>query len=133
MNKIARINSVDLICMEELEFVPDPTPVEKQTTVAEYSIIDLFKYKSLRYVSVACTVFNLIIEFIYDGSILSLDKIGINVYLNQILVGLVEMVAAIICSWLVVKVQRKRFLRICLLLAIILTLVIGVLSLFFEH
>ncbi len=32
---------------------------------------------------------DLVVEFIYDGTILSLDKIGVNVYLDQILVGFV--------------------------------------------
>jgi len=32
---------------------------------------------------------DLVVEFIYDGTILSLDKIGVNVYLDQFLVGFV--------------------------------------------
>lgn len=78
-----------------------------------------------------CAVIDLVVEFIYDGTILSLDKIGVNVYLDQILVGFVEIFAAIFCSYIVVKVKRKEFLRLCLILVAIFTSIIGVITLIF--
>lgn len=62
-----------------------------------------------------------------------MDKIGINVYLDQILVGFVEIFAALFCSWIVVKVRRNGFLRVCFVLAAVFTGFIGMLALFFEH
>ena len=67
----------------------------------------------------------------YDGTILSLDKIGINVYWDQILVGLVEIFAALYCSWVVVRVKRKKFTCICLGISAVLTMLIGVFALLF--
>ena len=99
----------------------------------KYSLLDLFRYKSLRNITIICALVDLIIEFVYDGTILSLDKIGINVYWDQILVGLVEIFAAIYCSWVVVRVKRKKFTNNCLGLAGIFILVIGILAVFFEH
>ena len=75
----------------------------------------------------------LFIQFVYDGTILSLDKIGINVYLDQILVGLVEIGAAVFCSYIVIKVKRKRFTHITFALAAIFTFGIGILSFLYEH
>lgn len=75
----------------------------------------------------------MIIQFVYDGTILSLDKIGINVYLDQILVGFVEIGAAIFCSYIVIKVKRKRFTHINFVFAAIFTLAIGILSFLYEH
>ena len=73
----------------------------------------------------------MIIQFIYDGTILSLDKIGINVYLDQILVGLVEILSAVFCSYIVIKVKRKKFSQLTFALAGIFTFVIGILSFFY--
>ena len=73
----------------------------------------------------------MIIQFIYDGTILSLDKIGISVYLDQILVGLVEIGAAIFCSIIIVKVKRKKFTLISLGFIALFTLLIGLLTLFY--
>jgi mannose/fructose/N-acetylgalactosamine-specific phosphotransferase system component IID len=76
---------------------------------------------------------NCIIEFVYDGTILSLDKIGVNVYLDQILVGFVEIFAALFCSFIIVKMKRKKFMTICWILIGVFTFVIGILTLLFEH
>lgn len=38
---------------------------------------------------IVCGLADFLVEFIYDGSLLSLDNLGVNVYWNQILVGLV--------------------------------------------
>lgn len=56
-----------------------------------------------------------------------------NVYLDQILVGFVEVFAAAFCSWIVVRVRRNAFLKMCLVLVAIFTTIIGILSLLFEH
>ena len=111
MNKIAKINNEEELLPEDLDFIPDDA-IDKQTNNEKYSFFDLFKYTSLRTFSIVCALINMIIQFIYDGTILSLDKIGISVYLDQILVGLVEIGAAIFCSYIIVKVKRKKFTQI---------------------
>ena len=88
MNKIAKINNEEELLNEDLDFIPEDA-IEKKTNNEKYSFIDLFRYKSLRNFSIVCALLNMIIQFIYDGTILSLDKIGVSVYLDQILVGLV--------------------------------------------
>lgn len=93
----------------------------------------MFRYKSLRQITITCALINLIIEFVYDGTILSLDKIGVNVYWDQILVGLVEIFAALYCSWVVVRVKRKKFTKICLGSASVFILGIGLFSFFYAH
>ena len=56
---------------------------------SEVSYFDLFRYKSLRFIAIATATINFSVEFIYDGTLLSLDKFGLNVYFDQILVGFV--------------------------------------------
>ena len=61
---------------------------------------------------------------------MSLSKIGVNVFWNQILVGLVEMSAAVFASWIVVQVRRKLYCSISFLVVAVSTLIIGLLSFF---
>jgi hypothetical protein len=98
-----------------------------------YSLWDLFKYRSVRAIALVCAGINMIVEFTYDGSLLSLDKIGEDVYVNQILVGLVEIGAAVFCSWVIIRVNRKPFSRNCFALMGLFTLIIGILNLLFGH
>jgi hypothetical protein len=79
--------------------------------------------------TIICGIINFIIEFIYDGTILSLGKIGINVFLDQMLVGLVEISAAIFASYIVAKVYRKNYCRNSFLLITTFTTLLGTLSL----
>ena len=132
MNKIAKINNEEELLPEDLDFIPDDA-IDKQTNNEKYSFFDLFKYTSLRTFSIVCALINMIIQFIYDGTILSLDKIGISVYLDQILVGLVEIGAAIFCSYIIVKVKRKKFTLISFAFIGLFTFLIGLLTLFYQH
>jgi hypothetical protein len=93
-------------------------------------LIDLFVHKSLLKLTIICGLTNFIIEFTYDGTLLSLSKIGVNVFWNQILVGLVEMSAAVFASWVVVQVRRKFYCSISFLTIAVSTLIIGLLSFF---
>jgi hypothetical protein len=69
---------------------------------------------------------NLTIEFVYDGTILGLGKFGINVYFDQILVGFVEIFAAIFGSYIIPKVKRKKYITIAFTFIAILTAIMGV-------
>ena len=51
------------------------------------SVLDLFRYPSLRLVSYCCGIINIANEFIYDGTIFNFNRIGLNVHTNQIVVG----------------------------------------------
>ena len=128
INKIAKINNQDELLPEDLEFIR-----QDQEVTAGYSLLDLFRYRSLRMIAIVTGLVDMIVEFIYDGTILSLDKIGINVYLDQILVGLVEIGAAFFCAYMVVKVRRKRFTSISFALVAVFAVLIGILALIFEH
>ena len=98
-----------------------------------FSLLDLFKYKSLRWIAIICASVDFVIEFIYDGTILSLGKIGISVYLDQILVGLVEIGAALYAAYIIVKVSRKRFCTINFALISVCTALIGLFTLITSH
>lgn len=54
------------------------------------------------------------IEFIYDGTLFSLDRIGLNLYLNQIVIGAAEVFAALYANIVVIRVKRKWYTILCL-------------------
>lgn len=68
------------------------------------TFLDLFRYNSLLKLTIVCALVDFIIEFTYDGTILSLSKIGINVYSDQMVIGLLEVFAAIFASYIVSRV-----------------------------
>jgi hypothetical protein len=69
----------------------------------------LFKYKSLRLTSYCCGIVNMAIEFIYDGTLFNLNRVGLNLYTNQMIIGAAEMVAAMYANFIVFRVRRKRY------------------------
>ena len=93
-----------------------------------YSIIDLFRYRSLRWITIICSLINLVIEFMYDASIFSLDRIGINLYVNQFVVGMVEMMAAVFGCLIVASIYRHNFIMRCMCFCAGTTLMIGISS-----
>jgi putative Mn2+ efflux pump MntP len=74
-----------------------------------------------------------IIEFTYDGTILSLGKLGINIYFDQMLVGVVEICASIFACYIITRVERKRYCKISFLLVSLFTTILGILSLIETH
>lgn len=63
------------------------------------------------------------LEFIYDGTLFNLNRIGLNLYTNQMVIGAAEMLASIYANLIVEKFKRKRYTIInLLLLAALLTL-----------
>lgn len=76
-------------------------------------------------ITIVTGTINFSVEFIYDGTLLSLGKFGFNVYFNQILVGLVEIFGAIFAVYMIPKVERKKFLTFALLALAIVCAVMG--------
>lgn len=73
------------------------------------------------------------LEFIFDGTLLSLDKFGINVYFDQILVGLVEVFAAIFGAYIVERVFRKFYISVAVVLIGVVSLVMGIEALTYHR
>jgi MFS family permease len=65
--------------------------------------------------------------------LLSLDKFGINVYFDQILVGLVEIFGALFGVYIVPRVARKRFVTIALIIIAVICAGMGIESLTYHH
>ena len=86
----------------------------------------MFRYKSLRTIALVTGAVNFSVEFIYDGTLLSLDKFGFDVYFNQILVGFVEIFAAIFGVYIVPKVKRRQYVTLSLLVITVICTGMGI-------
>ena len=75
-----------------------------------------------------CGIINFVMEFIYDATILSLDKIGFSVYANQFIVGLVEILAALAGTYLVIVVKRRDFVMYSMAIGACITLTLAIIS-----
>lgn len=96
------------------------------TSKNDVSLLDLCRYVSLRHIAIVTALMNFVIEFIFDGTLLSLNKFGINVYFDQILVGFVEIFASIFGAYIVPKVKRKFYLTLAMTIIGIISIVMGI-------
>ena len=73
------------------------------------------------------------IEFVFDGTLLSLDKFGLNVYFDQMLVGIVEICAAIFAAYIIPKVARRTYIMAgCAIIALV-SIGMGIETLTYHH
>lgn len=63
------------------------------------------------------------LEFIYDGTLFSLNRIGLNLYTNQMVIGAAEMIASVYANIIVTRVKRKWYTIVNL---VIVALLLGV-------
>jgi MFS family permease len=62
----------------------------------------------------------MVLEFIYDGTLFSLNRIGLNLYTNQMVIGAAEMLASLYANIVVTRFKRKRYTIINLVLIAVL-------------
>ncbi|CAD8104271.1 unnamed protein product [Paramecium sonneborni] len=120
LNKIARINQCKPIQNDEL--ITNPKSKEKNQRI--YTAWDLVKYKSIRYVFIACVMMFFGIQLIYYGISFVSDQLGINFFTSNYIIALFELSAYLITDFLVTKLKRKRNIILGLVL-------VGLLSQYF--
>jgi hypothetical protein len=125
MNQMALMNNAPALTHEHIKAVNIESERNKGPSI---TFLDLFKYQSLLKLTILCALIDFIIEFTFDGTILSLSKIGINVYLDQMLVGVLEVFAAFFATYIVTKVERKKYCQWSFLLVSLWTGMLGVFS-----
>lgn len=73
------------------------------------SVLDLFKYKSLRWPTIAGGMVFLAIQVIYYGTLLNLDHIGYSKLVNQEIIGVSEGAGYIAAELVISKITRKKW------------------------
>ena len=91
-----------------------------------FTVLDLFRYKSLAGPTVIFSLLILFIDFIYFGHITIIDRIGFNATLNQALLSSSEIVGIILSLSFSTIVPRKTFGMLLYFVSLIL-LIIGLL------
>ncbi len=91
---------------------------------------DLFKYKSLRWISIATGFIFLGIQTIYYSTTLNLGDVGFSKTVNQVIFGVSEMFGYIAAEFIIHKTKRKRASYIGLGIASAMCFALGVLLLF---
>lgn len=71
-----------------------------------FSVLDLIRYKSLRKQTYACAIVYVCIVFNYYGISFSMSTVGINIYLNILIVGTAEMFAYIFSNKMISVLKR---------------------------
>lgn len=116
LNQIAKINkrppiseededTIDLRLMEEKEEEEEEAEGVKETSS---NILDLFKYKSLRWISISSGMIFLGIQTIYYSTSLNLGSAGFSKTINQEIIGVSEMSGYIAAEFIIHKCYRKK-------------------------
>ena len=94
LNGIAAINKKPLLPDDALE-ERDEDHIKKHLDQRKYTLIDLFRYKSLCVSTVVLMFAHFFVELFYWGTGFALPSLGTSIYLNIFLFGLIEMISYI--------------------------------------
>ncbi|KAL4427073.1 hypothetical protein ABPG74_021180 [Tetrahymena malaccensis] len=115
LNKIARINKKEEINQQCLEFLP------YNNENNQYSIIDLIRYKSQRWQTIFASIEFFVIQVVYYGITFAMSEIGLNIYLNSIIIAVFELVGFFLSNYIILKFQRKKVTIIGLMVVTIIS------------
>ncbi|CAD8090428.1 unnamed protein product [Paramecium primaurelia] len=104
LNQIAKINSTKSIYIDEL--ITNPKSKEKNQKM--YTAWDLVRYKSIRYIFIACLMMFFGIQLIYYGISFVSDQLGMNFFTSNYIIALFELTAYLVTDFLVTKLKRKK-------------------------
>jgi len=90
LNNIAKINKKAVLPDDALE-ERDDQHVKQRLDNRKYTIVDLFKYKSLRVPTLILIFAHFFVELFYWGTGFALPSLGTSIYLNIFLFGVIEM------------------------------------------
>ena len=94
LNGIAKINKKPLLPDDALE-ERDDEHIKKRLDNRKYTIMDLFKFKSLRVPTLILIFAHFFVELFYWGTGFSLPSLGTSMYLNIFLFGVIELISYI--------------------------------------
>ncbi|KAL4457087.1 hypothetical protein ABPG74_014725 [Tetrahymena malaccensis] len=113
LNKIARINKEEEISQQCLESPPDNSQND------QYSLIDLIRYKSQRWQTIFASIEFFVIQVVYYGITFAMSEIGLNIYLNSIIIAIFELFGFFLSNYIILKFQRKKVTLIGLVIVAI--------------
>lgn len=103
LNKIAVYNGNPKVQYDELE-KPHRTDEVKDK---HYTMVDLFRYKSLRLITYICCWLFFAIHLIYYGITFTLNGVGLNLHANTLVVGGAEVLSYGMANIFIPYLRRK--------------------------
>lgn len=97
---------------------------------SSFSTIDLFKFKSLRIISISTGIGFMAIQVLYYGTLLNLDSLGFSKVINQEIVGISELIGYLSLEFVISKINRKIYSILGLGISSSLCLVLALMSYF---
>ncbi|CAD8213752.1 unnamed protein product [Paramecium pentaurelia] len=103
LNQIAKLNGTQYIKIDDLA----TNPQTKENNSRVYSILDLLKYKSLRYVFFAGVMMFFAIKVTYYGISFVSDQLGLNFFTTNFIIAFFELLAFATLDFFITKLKRK--------------------------
>ena len=94
LNLIASVNGKESINASDVQ----DNPCEEENNSKVYSIIDLIRYKSIRLNFICGLIMFFGVILVYYGISFASDSLGLNFYINNIIIGISEIIAYLITS-----------------------------------
>lgn len=90
--------------MKDLTDALEEEPVE---VTGNSSLIDLFKYKSLRWKNQICGFIFFAIQIVYYSTTFNLGDVAFDPYINQFIVGMSELLGYLAAEFTIPRIKRK--------------------------
>lgn len=90
--------------------------------------MDLFRYKSLRNITIISLILHFLISLQFSAPELALKDYDLDLYLNGIIIGFSEVIAACLCYFIVDLYARKKVILLTQILAILITVPVLILA-----
>jgi OCT family organic cation transporter-like MFS transporter 4/5 len=103
LNQIAKVNGLPAINPDEVE----SNPQNSENNERVYSCIDLFRYASLRWVFVCGLSVFFGIQVVYYGISYASDNIGLDFYINNLIIAICECLAYAMTDSVIIKLKRR--------------------------
>lgn len=80
----------------------------KKKNQLSFSMVDLFRYKSLRLDVICCCIFHFFIFFNYCAPLLALDQFSSDIYLIDVIFSLATLISAVGSYYMIDDLPRKK-------------------------
>jgi MFS family permease len=80
---------------------------------SRFSVVDLFRFKSLRGMTLMLILLQCTIIFEFYAPALMLDAFQLNIFINGLVVGVSEIIAYPICFYLIMRTRRQTVAYVC--------------------
>eukprot|EP00825_Cyclidium_porcatum_P047608 TRINITY_DN7776_c0_g1_i2.p1 TRINITY_DN7776_c0_g1~~TRINITY_DN7776_c0_g1_i2.p1 ORF type:complete len:401 (-),score=41.66 TRINITY_DN7776_c0_g1_i2:316-1518(-) len=101
LSKIARVNHKEGLEGYTLEVL------QHDKTEKQFSVIDLFRYKSIRLMSYAASFVFFSIQAVYYGVSYAMSEVGLGLYINTAVIGSFEFLSYCVTDMFIPHIKRK--------------------------